>query len=101
MKGTCMNRTSQALKRFGVPVLAATTLLTGAQFALGVTSASAATNGTLTFQPSPGFASATPAAAGNDTIQQTVTYTSGTQSQNATSPQVITLTVSGSAVFVA
>jgi len=95
-----MNRTSQALRRFGVPVLAATSLLTAGQIALG-TSAFAAQNGTLTITPSPGYASATPANAGSDKIQQKVTYVSGDQSQNPTTQQVLTVTVSGSATLVA
>lgn len=92
-----MKRTSLALKRLGVPVLAVTTLMTGAQVALG-TSAFAAENGTLTITPSPGFGTASPAAGTGD-IQQSVTYTPGNQSVNK-GQQTITITVSGSATIV-
>jgi len=87
-----MKRTTQALRRFGVPVLAATTLLSFGQVALG-TSSFAAT-GTLTVTPNPGFASATPETAGDNTITNSVRYTQG-----QTTSQTITVTVSGSATI--
>jgi hypothetical protein len=99
MKGTCMNRTSRALKRLGVPVLTATTLLTAGQFALGTSAFAAVANGTLTITPNPGAGSATPVPPATGDIQQTVTYTPGTQSVN-TGAQTITITVNGSATIV-
>jgi hypothetical protein len=94
-----MNRTSRALKRLGVPVLTATTLLTAGQFALGTSAFAAVANGTLTITPNPGAGSATPVPPATGDIQQTVTYTPGTQSVN-TGAQTITITVNGSATIV-
>jgi len=107
-----MNRTSKALRRFGVPVLAATSLLTAGQIALGTTSAfaAAAANGTLTITPtdaygtaSPILPNAAPPAPQNGQTQpdQTVTYTTGTSSgPPGAAAQTINLSVSGSAQFV-
>jgi len=95
-----MNRTSQALKRLGVPVLAATMLFSVGQVALG-TSAFAAANGTLTVAPDPAFGSATPTAGNGQSNDQTITYTTGTGSgANGDIAQVLNLSVSGSAQFV-
>ena len=77
-----MNRTSLALKRLGVPVLASTLLVTGAQIALGTSAFAAA--GTLSHTPP------NPVATG-----ATVTET-GTASAAS---QTVSFTVNGSATF--
>jgi len=90
-----MKRTSQALRRFGVPVLAAMSLLTGGQIALGTTAFAAA--GDLTIAPvvpDNGFGSVTPNTAGDDTISYKITY-SGAQ----LTAQNLTVAVSGSAII--
>jgi len=81
-----MNRTSMALKRLGVPVLASTLLVTGAQIALG-TSAFAA--GALTITPNPA------AGATGSNVALTITDTGDTDGET------VNLTVTGNATFVA
>jgi len=88
-----MKRTSQALRRFGVPVLAATTLFSVGQVALGTSSAFAVvSNGTVAITGDT-TGTATPDS-GDGSAQQTVTSTGA-----AASPQTITLSVTGSATF--
>jgi hypothetical protein len=89
-----MKRTSQALRRFGVPVLAATTLFSVGQVALGTSSALAvvASNGTVAITGDT-TGTATPDS-GDGSAQQTVTSTGA-----AASAQTITLSVTGSATF--
>jgi len=77
-----MNRTSQALRRFGVPVLASTLLVTGAQIALGASAFAAA--GTLSHTPP------NPVATGA-TVTETGTASAATQT--------VSFTVNGSATF--
>jgi hypothetical protein len=82
-----MNRTSLALKRLGVPVLALTTVMTAGQLALGTTSAFAA--GALTITPNP--ASSQP----GTPVTLTITDTGDTTGET------VNLTVTGSAFFTA
>jgi len=91
-----MKRTSQALRRFGVPVLAATALLAGGQIALGSSAFAAA--GDLTITPADAYGSVTNTGGGADQLAYTITY-SGPQAATAT--QHLTVTVSGSATILA